>query len=170
MEVLFANLSLNSVVPHAELEPLDRHSSAAPCSSLSQSSLFRLLFMYCYVLAGFTVNECRQNTAKTVTPWTQSEYRYHPPAVQVKQKVILASSCLWRNPARGTVPIDNTRRSRKQTLAAKTRGEQRTEKNRLRTAAPKPGKAPFFYSVMYLRSFRTRAFSSWLASRRSVVS
>jgi hypothetical protein len=63
------------------------------------------------VLAGFTVNECRLKTAKTVTPWTQSEYRYHPPAVQVKQKVILAPSTQPRKPPLGLVqqiPFDGS--------------------------------------------------------------
>jgi len=40
-----------------------------------------------------------KKTAKAVTPWTQSEYRYHPPPVQVKQKVILAL------PAWGSEPV-----------------------------------------------------------------
>src|SRR5581483_143601 len=91
MEVLFVNLSLNPVVPHAELEPLDNRSSAAPCSSLSQSSFVSTsLVLLAMCSRDSRSNECRLNTAKTVTPWTQSEYRYHPPPVQVKQKVLLA--------------------------------------------------------------------------------
>ena len=45
---------------------------------------FRLL-LYSYVLAGFTVNECRPTNC-FVTPWTQSDYRYHSPRTQVKLK------------------------------------------------------------------------------------
>jgi hypothetical protein len=39
-----------------------------------------------------------KKTAKADTPWTQSEYRYHPPEVQVKQKVILALAA-WSSSA-----------------------------------------------------------------------
>jgi len=63
-----------------------------------------------------------KKTAKAVTPWTQSEYRYHPPEVQVKQKVILALPAWSSSAPLGLVSIHNIRRLGKQTLAAKPGG------------------------------------------------
>jgi|SRR5579884_2703646 len=99
MEVLLINLSLNRFFIKLESSQPQARKTGPPAGTLPPLAVYppHLLdgssvvfdFSYVYVLAGFTVNECRLQTA-SVTPWTQSDYRYHSLDTQVKLKVGVA--------------------------------------------------------------------------------